>query len=370
MVFSTNQARQIYVAKQAVDYAEGFPTATTKVGDICLGSTDEEIFFKYMGPDTAMRSDLIKKSLITSATLIHGAHLRKYLHQYDITLSDDPVAGQEYLLRINLLGYASLGIENTYQKYGYVRAVSGMTKSKFYCELAKSLATNFSREPFPVYQFFVVASGGDVNDGSTGSTTTWQEVKANTDIAATLTGTYTKITIREVSGPWHVGTDEDIPQMAQIYTDTIVVEGIETPWGTVTEITDKTKLKERTDSVYRQLADMEYFYMGERADKYRYIGWPKVIFTNYMIDKIGKTPEAFSGATDAEGVCILDIHYSYVGSNESVQKSEKDICIIIPSEATSTNASEKLLGQLTAAGVGVYQKKATATKFSYIAPTE
>lgn len=369
MVFSTNQARQIYVAKQAVDYAKGFPTATTKVGDICLGSTDEEIFFKYMGPDTAMRSDLIKKSLITSATLIHGAHLKKYLHQYDITLSADPVAGQEYLLRINLLGYASLGIENTYQKYGYVRAVSGMTKSKFYCELAKSLAANFSREPFPVYQFFVVASGGDVNTG-TESATTYQEVKANTDIAKTLTGTYEKITIREVSGPWHVGTDEDIPQMAQIYTDTIVVQGVETLWGTVTEITDKAKLKERTDSVYRQLADMEYFYMGERADKYRYIGWPKVIFTNYMIDKIGKTPEDFSGATDATGVCILDIHYSYVGSNESVQKSEKDICIIIPSEDTATNASEKLLKQLTAAGVGVYQKKATATEFEYVAPTE
>jgi hypothetical protein len=36
---------------------------------------------------------------------------------------------------------------------------------------------------------------------------------------------------------------------------------------------------------------------------------------------------------------IYDIHYAYVGSNESVQKSEKDITIAVPTSASSAFAT-------------------------------
>ena len=55
--------------------------------------------------------------------------------------------------------------------------------------------------------------------------------------------------------------------------------------------------------------------MGERADIYRGVGFPNNIPTKYMVDA-------------SKEYHVLDIHYAYVGSNESVQKSEKDITIV------------------------------------------
>lgn len=57
--------------------------------------------------------------------------------------------------------------------------------------------------------------------------------------------------------------------------------------------------------------------MGERGDQYRNIGWPHVIETTYLVD-----PE------NEDGYSVLDIHYAYVGSNEGVQKSERDITLV------------------------------------------
>lgn len=55
--------------------------------------------------------------------------------------------------------------------------------------------------------------------------------------------------------------------------------------------------------------------MGERGDQYRNIGWPNVIETTYLVDP-------------ADEYSVLDIHYAYVGSNEGVQKSERDITLV------------------------------------------
>lgn len=296
--FSTNQARQILVATRVN------PLLDTK-GDINLAApkSADYIYFNYKGPDSRLRSDLIKKDLITSATLTHGKNIEKYLKKYEVTLKADinsgnPVVGQEYILRIDLIGYASLGVENTYQKYGYVKVTSGMTAAQFYTALAASLTNNFKREAYPVLTF---------------------------------TTSESKLTIEEVSMPWHLGTDQDLPQAMQIFTDYITVDGMDQHWGTVTEITDKANLTPREDSVYRQLADLEYFLMGERADKFRMVGFPYVIYTDYMIDNIGV-------AKDSNAFGIIDIHYSYVGSNEAVQKSEKDLCIVAPYTVSETIA--------------------------------
>lgn len=346
--FSTNQARQIYVATKEVVA----PTEPNAKGEISLVApeTAEYMYFKYVGPDTPLRSDLITKDLVMWARLTNGKTLQRYLHQYNVTLDSDvaaaPVAGQQYLLRINMLGYASLGIENTYQKYGYVKATKGMTASQFYAKMAQSLALNYSREPQPIYQFFVSTAAAGTPD--TDSTLT--EVKSNTDLSK-LTGTYTRLVIREVSGVWKRGTDEDMPQMAQIFTDDILVDGLDQRWGKVEEITDTANLTAREDSTFRQLADLEYFYMGERADKYRNVGWPYVISTEYMIDAL-----AGDIGKDASKYGVIDIHYAYVGSNESVQKSEKDCTIILP-----YSVGESIAQKIANAGVKISKVAADGT---------
>lgn len=335
--FSTNQARQIYVAKKVADPIKD-------KGDIKLVAPEDAdyIYFQYVGADTPLRSDLITKDLVMKATLTHGDTIARYLHQYDVVLdpkiSADPVEGKEYILRINMLGYASLGIENTYQKYGYVRATKNMTASDFYKTLAKSLALNFAREPQPIYEFFVSTVDNKtktVFPGEAGAeeTANATKIEFNSDLTQDPFKSITakKLVIREVSGVWRRGTDEDMPQMAQIFTDDILVDGLYKRWGEVKEITDKAELTKRKDSVFRQLADMEYFYMGERGDKYRNVGWPYVINTTYLMDEIK------SGDTNGE-FGIIDIHYAYVGSNESVQKSEKDCTIVAPYTVAKTLA--------------------------------
>ena len=57
--------------------------------------------------------------------------------------------------------------------------------------------------------------------------------------------------------------------------------------------------------------------MGERGDQYRNMGWPNVIPTKYLVDP-------------SKEYDVLNIHYFYQGDGISVQKSEKDIQIVVP----------------------------------------
>jgi hypothetical protein len=45
-------------------------------------------------------------------------------------------------------------------------------------------------------------------------------------------------------------------------------------------------------------------------------------------------------ATNKDGYSVMNIHYSYVGSNESVQKSEKDIFLVGPESVLSVLKTE------------------------------
>ena len=72
------------------------------------------------------------------------------------------------------------------------------------------------------------------------------------------------------------------------------------------------------------LADLEYFCKGERGDQYRMMGYPNVIPSR---------PSAI--ALDTTDYYVYDIHFSYVGTNEMVQKSEKDITIVATTEILS-----------------------------------
>ena len=47
----------------------------------------------------------------------------------------------------------------------------------------------------------------------------------------------------------------------------------------------------------------------------------------------------------AYGYDMINIHYAYVGSNHAIQKSEKDITIIVP--RASTDSTPANLGALT-----------------------
>jgi hypothetical protein len=223
-------------------------------------------------------------------------------------VSPDPVPGEDYILRIK---YSIGSIDNQYIKYGAVRGFAGMTAEEFYTKMVKSLNDNFKREAEPVFTFASTASG---------------------------------IEITEVEPKWVLGTYPQRPIDFEISVDTVESKskGVEGPWGVVTVETPKKLDENNSYPNSKKIADLEWFCMGERGDQYKNYGWPNVIPTKYMIDP---NSAEFKGGYD-----VINIHYSYVGSNESVQKSEKDIFIVVPKSAHDTvtlpirNAIRTLVG--------------------------
>lgn len=305
-VFSTNQVRQLYVA---TDVKEGAAhvLATDTVGTIALKTDNAKshMYFEYRGVGGLVRSDLIDVDKVLYAKATPASALARKLKKATVTLDatvngGNPIAGQDYILRIVFRQYLGMSDEDQYQKYGMVHAYAGMTASDFYKTLAISLAKNFSRELVPLVKFKIGAT----------------EVTPNTKLAD-IAGNADSLVIEEVEQPWTLGIQEQVPVYFEVYPTTVTFNSDERIWGEV-EMGDTGDANAIKDG--KIIADLEYFCLGERADQYRNIGWPNAIPSKTLVDP---TKEYH----------VLDIHYAYAGSNECVQKSEKDITIVSATKA-------------------------------------
>ena len=306
MVFSTNQVRQLYVA---TDVKEGAAhvLATDTVGTIALKTDNAKshMYFEYRGVGGLVRSDLIDVDKVLYAKATPASALARKLKKATVTLDatvngGNPIAGQDYILRIVFRQYLGMSDEDQYQKYGMVHAHADMTASDFYKTLAISLAKNFSRELVPLVKFKIGAT----------------EVTPNTKLED-IAGDAGSLVIEEVEQPWTLGIQEQVPVYFEVYPTTVTFNSDERIWGEV-EMGDTGAANAIKDG--KIIADLEYFCLGERADQYRNIGWPNAIPSKTLVDP---TKEYH----------VLDIHYAYVGSNECVQKSEKDITIVSADKA-------------------------------------
>ena len=303
--FSVNQVRQLYVATAL---KTPHVLASDAAGSIAVknDTAKSHLYFEYKGADNLMRSDLIDTKNILYAKATDATAMAHDLKSVTIALDSNvnggaPVAGQDYILRIAFKQYVGMSDEDQYFKYGMVHAYAGMDASEFYKVLAISLAKNFSREVVPLIKIEI----------KTASATT--EVTPTTK-AADLTGTYTGVVVTEVEQPWRLGVMAQTPVYFTVQSVPVTVNGDERYWATLTESTSGSIGNGKT------IADLEYFCMGERGDMYRQVGWPNNIPTTYLVDP-------------AKAYYVFDIHYAYVGSNESVQKSEKTITIVCADKA-------------------------------------
>lgn len=321
MNYSVNQVRQLYVAKVL---KTPHVLASDAAGSIAVknDTAKNHLYFEYKGADNLMRSDLIdiKNILYAKSTDSRFTNLKSFIISLDAGVNGgSPVSGQDYILRIAFRHYVGMSDEDQYFKYGMVHAYAGMTTDKFYKTLALSLAKNFSREVVPLIKIEVhskaTKSKGefDSNGYMVVTPTTKDNDKSDTTnpyyATDTLVTDIDSIRITEVEQPWRLGIMEQTPVYFTVQPVAVMVNGDERIWATVTEGTNGTI------GNGKKIADLEYFCMGERGDIYRGIGYPNNIPTTYLVDPT-KTYYTF------------DIHYAYVGNNESVQKSEKDITIV------------------------------------------
>ena len=323
MNYSVNQVRQLYVAKAL----KTTPVlASDAAGSIAVknDTAKNHLYFEYKGADNLMRSDLIDIKNILYAKATDADDMAHKLKAVTVTLDSEvnagaPVAGQDYILRIVFKQYVGMSDEDQYFKYGMVHAYAGMDADEFYKVLALSIAKNFSREVVPLIKVEVHSAGTTSKGGfdSAGymvvTPTTKDNGKSDTTnpyyATDTLVTDIDSIRITEVEQPWRLGVMAQTPVYFTVQPVAVMVNSDERIWATVTEGTNGTI------GNGKEIADLEYFCMGERGDMYRGIGFPNNIVTTYLVDPT-KTYYTF------------DIHYAYVGNNESVQKSEKDITIV------------------------------------------
>lgn len=404
--FSTNQARQLYVAKEL---KTSNVISTDAAGSIAVKSdtAKNHLYFEYMGAGGMLRSDLIDIKSIMHAKATDADDLAHELAKYKVVLDTNvnggsPVAGQDYLLRITFRNYIGLSEEDQYIKYGMVHAVAGMTARAFYQELYKSLKKNFSREAEQLLNFSLEGTAAKatmtVNTGITvtavetgvignsikfaiesvtatnaGFKVTQEDgftvirasltatkgtikdlkdlVAANPGIAEMITVTGTDedtvqlettpvaltggdasgLIVEEAPQEWILGTFPQVPVNFTLMPDSIVIGGDDRIWGLVEKQASTNSIPDG-----HKIADLEYFCMGERGDVYRMMGFPNVIRTKYLVDPDLKYN-------------TIDIHYAYVGPNEAVQKSEKDITIVVPKVGDNNQASNELTNDIITA---------------------
>ena len=324
-IFTANQVNQVYVANA---YKADKPTKADALGTIAVGKNTVEgaIYFQHVGAGGLTRSDLIDVRKILYGKATPASAMERKLKVATIEIKSDllnssklTTAG-DYVLRIKFDSVMSLSPESQYWKYGAVHAVKDMTASNFYKNMALSIAKNMSREAVKLVSVFLKPSSGN-------------EVEVTpTTVGDKLTGTYTGVVIKEVEQDWILGIKQQRPVSFTVEPTTVEFNGADFVWGNVA-YSNGTAIGNG-----KQMADYEYFYMGERGDQYRMVGWPDYVPTKYLVDP-------------AKTYDTINLHFAYQGANHAVQLSEKDITILVPADKGITDT---IIGAInTAAGTTV-----------------
>ena len=322
---SDNQFRNLYVMKTY----KASESALAAVGDTTLkvDTAKNSMYLVYKDTEDNLTSDIIDLKNLLYVKSTKAADMARKLNSQSVTLNEDPISGQDYVLNVEVRNFVALGDDSTHIKFGAVHAVKGMTKSDFYKAMAVNLAKNLSREPSPILN----VSLNKYN--STGTTNTKVAVLVNGKMqnlaALTSTETYTSIIIDEVEQPWRRGVAQVEPVNFNTTCGTILMDCDDVIWGTVE--------KETGDEIQngKQIADMEWFYHGTRGDIYREATYPDNFDFKPLVDET----KAYS---------TLDIHFAYVGPGVEVAKSERTITVVC---ADAVELNKLITAIKTATGV-------------------
>lgn len=326
---SDNQFRNLYVMNAYKDSE----STLTAVGDLTLkvDTAKSNVYLIYKDTEDTITSDLISIKNLLYAKSTSAANMARKLNSQSVTIKENPISGQDYVLNIEVRNFVALGDDSTHIKFGAVHAVKGMTKSDFYKAMAINLAKNLSREPSPILNVLLTKHDTAGNSGAGSDAEVEVLVNGKMQNLATLkaTETYTDIIIDEVEQPWRRGVAQVEPVNFNTTCGTILMDGDDVIWGTVE--------KETGDAVQngKQIADMEWFYHGTRGDIYREATYPDNFDFKPLVDE-----------TKAYGA--LDIHFAYVGPGVEVAKSERTITVVC---ATAAELNKLITTLKTATGV-------------------
>lgn len=303
--FSVNQVRHLYVVKSlATDKA----TLESKGVGAILPKKDVNgnLYFLYHGADGIVRTDLIKN--IEYQKEIEAKTMLPLVYSTEITLNPEAnagkvIRGENYIVNLNFRQFIGMSDLDTYTVFGETKAKAD--ESKTLAALAISLVKNMS------------TLGERLVDVSLDDTVIDVDTKESD-----LTGDYTKIIITGREPEWTLGIKSQRPIIFTANAPTIIDNGEEVDPFIITNATTQAT----TGTNGKIIADMEYFYMKERADQYGMLNWPNYVKTEYLVDP-------------SKNYDVLEFHYAYIGANEGVQKSERDITLVVEQGDESTNTT-------------------------------
>nr|DAP08885.1 MAG TPA: Structural protein [Crassvirales sp.] len=321
---SDNQFRNLYVMKTY----KGSESALEAVGDATLkvDTAKNAMYLVYKDTEDNLTSDIIDLKNLLYVKSTKADDMARKLNSQSVTLNEDPISGQDYVLNVEVRNFVALGDDSTHIKFGAVHAVKGMTKSDFYKAMALNLAKNLSREVSPILNVLLTK-----NDTTDGESEVPVLVNGKMQVLAELKATesYTDIIIDEVEQPWRRGVAQVEPVNFNTTCGTVLVDGDDVIWGTVE--------KEEGDPVNngKQIADMEWFYHGTRGDIYREATYPDNFDFKPLVD-------------ETKAYHTLDIHFAYVGPGVEVAKSERTITVVC---ADAAELNKLITAIKTATGV-------------------
>lgn len=292
------------------------------------------LYFVYKGKgDSILTTDKIAIKNLNYAKAIDAWDMVTPMTIKVITLDQNvnggnPIAGEDYVLRINFRQFFGPGDEHTYVKDAVVRASTNMTPEAFYKAMADALNRSFSREA-----------------GATKTTNPYLKFVGSTSC----------LTIWELPQGWTQGVQSMERVLFDVFPTTVLDGRNDVIWG---KVDDRTYEKYRDDGeggtepmIYvapdsttdpvteekqgirvgysdtstgtgngRAIADLEWFCMGERGDQYRMMGYPNYIPTQYMVDP-------------NEQYHVLELHFALTDWGVDSYRSEKDITIVSTSKS-------------------------------------
>ena len=326
---SDNQFRNLYVMKSY----KASESVISAVGDLTLkvDTAKSNVYLVYKDTEDTLTSDIINIKNLLYVKSNKATDMARKLHSQSVTINENPISGQDYVLNVEVRNFVALGDDSTHIKFGAVHAVKGMTKSDFYKVMAINLAKNLSREPSPILNVLLTKNDSAASDEKTSEVAVLLNGKMQNLATLNNTESYTNIIINEVEQPWRRGVAQVEPVNFNTTCSTILMDGDDVIWGTV---------KKETGDVInngKQIADMEWFYHGTRGDIYREATYPDNFDFKPLVD-------------ETEAYHTLDIHFAYVGPGVEVAKSERTITVVC---ADTTQMNSLITAIKTATDVDV-----------------
>lgn len=324
--FNTNQTRHFYVAK-AID------SSVDTAGDINLGTTATgEFFFTYRNADGLLtRSDLIRANSVRSLKKAEADDMDIKLMATEIAVDSSAVTlancvGKVLNLVINLRQFMSYDSSDAIAFTASVVGNSTNTASAaaFYKALAKAIVLAMPKLPEAPIKVFMHKSDTD---------TEITKATADGDYMADATS----IIIVPAPQKWIRGKMSNEPLEIDVTSSLRASNTEDIAWATVTVAPSEVSGNTAISSSYN-IADLEYFALGERGDVYRGSFWPNNYEPTYMVDV-------------AKRYDMVSIEYFWQGGAENIQKSPRLLeiaCEISGSGSQATSVADTLLAAIQA----------------------